>query len=406
MPSRLKKQFFYTIIVWTVLLSTVELGFRWLFYSQTKGFHTSLSVQGNTIQEGDSTLVFKNRPFYLDFDRKFQYNEVSMKVEPGNVSMPAKANNEFWVLLLGGSAMEGMGSNKDGEWLDITGQADYPWNESIPYYLEKYLHKVYPEKKVKVFNTAASSYTLGQSFLRYRELAKKFDFDFVVSLDGQNDPPALQNGETSIDYMKKDWEKRPSKSFPASWLLFLTQRSAAVYQLKQQFFHWRINRRSEKNIEDSFPRRKFWENQPILAFNTGKNDEGVDRAVASYFSSLEQFDRELRSEQKNHLFLLQPHILFRDSTRVGKKERAVLSYFSAYNNDPVKNNFLIKQRDEWRKRFGATDSQFVLLSQADTLSEEVFVDYCHFSSSMNQFMARFIGDKIVSQVATSTNQPN
>lgn len=392
-----KKLFFYSIIVWMLILSLLEGGFRWQFRKEHRDFYTKLSIQGATLQMTDSFLVFKNRPLYVDYARRFQYNVESMKTEPKRILMPGKGPNDYWVLLLGGSAMEGMGSNKDGEWLDITGQYDYSWNESISHYLETYLNGSLIGKKVTVFNAASSSYTLAQSMLRYQELSNRYNFDFVVSLDGQNDPPALNKGETSLQYIKKDWEDRPSNHFPASWLVFLTQRSAMVYQLKQQFYHWRTTNKKRRNAEKNFPRREFWARQPIDTFSVSQHLERVDQAVDSYFKTLNEFAEYLNKNNQSFVLMLQPHLIFRDSTVTGTGERAVLSYFSHYNNDSIKNGFLLQQRKTWKERFPTNDGNFLLVDTADRLGEEVFVDYCHFTPSMNKFMARFIGEKILAK---------
>jgi hypothetical protein len=83
------------------------------------------------------------------------------------------------------------------------------------------------------------------------------------------------------------------------------------------------------------------------------------------------------------------------------RERAVLSYYSNSKNDAVVTTFLIKQRQRWKQTFSANDSNFISLQIADTLSEEVFVDYCHYSPAMNKFMAGFLGEKVLNLVGLS-----
>src|ERR1700735_4062734 len=105
--------------------------FSWRF----RGLGTSVYVQGSPIQEADSASVYNNRAFYVDFEKGFQYNELGMKSACGDYRMPVKAGGDLWVLLLGGSAMEGMGSNKDGAWFDMTNIGDHPYEETIAFFL-------------------------------------------------------------------------------------------------------------------------------------------------------------------------------------------------------------------------------------------------------------------------------
>lgn len=395
-----KKHFFYSIIVWATILSLLEGGFRWWFFSQTRGLNTKLSIQGGTIQTDDSLLIFKNRPYYVDFSGKFQFNEESMKSAPGSFEMPKKNQEDYWIFLFGGSAMEGMGSNKDGEWLNITGQTDYRWDESISYYLQEYLREKLANKNVKVFNAAGSSYTIDQSFLRYKELAKKYQIDFVVSMDGQNDPPFLDPQQSSRQYMEQDWENRPSNKFPANLLLYLTQRSAFIYQIKQQYYKWKVDRKLSKINEDSFPSRKYWQGQKIETIKADQQNEGVKRAVDAYYSTLKTFSSHLDTNRQPHLLLLQPHLLFRKTGLAVGYERALLAYFNKHYNDPIKNSFLIKQQEIWKQENWGKDSTLVNLDFINTYTKEVFVDYCHFTPAINKFMATFIGERILKQISS------
>jgi hypothetical protein len=172
-----KKLLLFSLITIVLVLLALELVFRIVFAVEHRGYHTSVYVQGNTLQMSDSLLVFKNRPFYLDYYRRFQFNEEGMRSMPGDVFMPQKGPNDFWVFLLGGSTMEGIGSNKDGEWLDITGVMDYRPSETIAAHLQNILQSKMPGKNVRVFNAAMSGGATWQSMLRYRQLAAKYTMD-------------------------------------------------------------------------------------------------------------------------------------------------------------------------------------------------------------------------------------
>lgn len=117
-----KRKLLFGLVAVFLLFLLLEIIARGVFYFRFNKLTTSLGIQGNSLQMNDSQLVFRNRPLYVDYHFKYQNNEEGFKSAPGETEMPVKGENEVWVFLFGASAMEGMGSNKDGEWLDITGQ--------------------------------------------------------------------------------------------------------------------------------------------------------------------------------------------------------------------------------------------------------------------------------------------
>ena len=98
------KLILYSLLVCGIFLLGLESAFRIYFWSEIKHFHSSVYIQGNTIQMDDSVLVFRNRPFYLDHDRRFQHNEKGMRSQPGDVWMPKKDSGDYWVFLFGASS--------------------------------------------------------------------------------------------------------------------------------------------------------------------------------------------------------------------------------------------------------------------------------------------------------------
>ncbi len=362
-----------------------------------KNFHSSVYIQGNTIQMDDSALVFRNRPFYLDYDRRFQHNEKGMRSQPGDVWMPKKDSNDYWVFFFGASSLEGMGSNKDGEWLDITGVTDYRYNENIAFYLQQYLQEKMPGKKVRVFNAANTSYTIEQSYLRYLQLSGQYKMDWVVSMDGQNNPPVLSPGINVLDEVKKDWQQNPSRKFPINLVISLTSHSAFINAFKQFLFHNKQSARLTSNFKNNFPRREYWmkNNSPSLQFK--KPDDSTGLAVELFYRQLLQFDSSLTARNQKHLLIVQPHLLFRDTATMNETEKALLNYYRFAYNNPSANTFLTQLREEFPKKVGSSNTSVQLLKQTDTLGSQVFVDYCHFTSTANRFIAQHIMQYILAE---------
>lgn len=379
----------FSIISLLLALLLLEAVFRIIFAIEYKGYDTSVYVQGNTLQMSDSALVFRNRPFYLDYNKRFQFNEEGLKSRPGDVHMPVKKPGDFWVFLFGGSAMEGTGSNKDGEWLDITGITDHTYEATIAAFLEKYLQQSMPGKKVRVFNAANTGFAICQSMLQYERLSGKYQMDWVVSMDGENEPPTLQPGENVMARVKEQWQNSPLFNFPLNVIISVTSHSALFNKMKQALFHFRLSRRLESNKEHDFPARREWLAKPSpLKFASG--DSAVNLAVNTFYNQLTRFDSLLTARQQRHLLYIQPHLAFRDSAYMSQSEKALLNYYTATYNDPFNNAFKRSVHNQFK------DAEHVhSLAQMRTWKEEVFVDYCHFTKQANEMIAKLIAEDIV-----------
>ena len=385
-----KKLFMFSIITIVLVLVVLELVFRIVFAIEYRGYHTSVFVQGNTLQMDDSALVFKNRPFYLDYYRRFQFNEEGMRSMPGDVFMPKKGPDDFWVFLFGGSAMEGVGSNKDGQWLDITGVMDYRPNETIAGYLQKILQQQMPGKKVRVFNAAASGTTIWQSMLRYKELAAKYQIDWAVSMDGENEPPVLKE-QSAHEFIKERWRTNALFKFPLNAIITVTSHSAFINKMKQGLFDYKLSRRLKRNKQEHYPVRASWSSRQTGTLKFAAPDAGTEKAAQEFYRDLRQFDSVLTANHQPHLLYIQPHLAFRDTSRMNTTERALYNYYLTTYNDPFNNSF--KQRLHSGK--DSLPAAARTLAQLHTWSRPAFVDYCHFTREANEYVAQLIAMEIL-----------
>ena len=391
-----KKLIAFSIITLLFIFLVIEIIFRIFFFIQYKNYHTSIYTQGNTIQKSDTGLIFKNRPFYLDFEKKHQYNEEGMKSEPGEVFMPEKKEDDFWVFLLGGSAMEGMGSNKNGEWFDITGAEDYPANQTIASILEKKLQVALPSKRVKVFNAANSAYCISQVIKRYQKLNTKYKADWIVSLDGNNEPVFTSEDSSVWDLMNREWKDNPTFKFPLKYVIPFTSHSAFINQLKQSLYHFKLSRRLKKNKETNFPSLLKWSTvkDQSLLYST---DSFLARKMAdTFYYYLNKFDTILNNNNQHHLLLIQPHLSLRDATVMNTTEKALFNYYCHSSNNPVFNTY-------YRKIYSLYDSleknknTIRLLQDMHFMKEQLFLDYCHFTPAANEYLASYIADIITNK---------
>jgi hypothetical protein len=229
--------------------------------------------------------------------------------------------------------------------------------------------------------------------------------DWVVSMDGQNNPPVLSPGINVLDEVKKDWQNNPSRKFPINLVISLTSHSAFINAFKQFLFHNKQSARLTTNAKNNFPRREYWmkNNSPSLQFK--KPDDSTGLAVELFYRQLLQFDSTLTARNQKHLLLVQPHLIFRATLLMNETEKALLNYYrNAYNN-PSANTFLKQLREEFSNKIRSHHTSVQLLNQADTLRTQVFVDYCHFTITANQFIAHHIMQHIIAESRPSRQEP-
>jgi hypothetical protein len=388
------KLFKFAIITILLILVLLEISFRVVFFFQNNHLHNSISIQGSPLQIPDDTLIFKNSPFYLDYYNRFQHNEEGMKSAPGDEFIPLKKPGDFWVLLTGGSAMEGMGSNRNGDWFDITGVDDHPYNLSISAYLQKKLQDQMPGRKVKVFNGAFSSSVLFQSYRRYLQLEKKLKPDWVISMDGMNDPSVLKNNETVEQYIQNDWDNFPQFHYPLKLIIPITSHSALFNFIKQKIFAFKHQLRANAAVKGNFPVRTKWANSQVPPVKPSILTADIKRAADRFSNMLLTYDSTLTAAHRKHLLLLQPHMFLRDTLQLTEVEKAVNHYYRSDDREKDKQAFLA----EIYSRFSndSAHTAIIPMTAVHHWNGFVFVDYCHFSDEATLKIANEIAAYMLS----------
>lgn len=383
--SRAKLLRFSAVTVLLALLAAEGIA-RLLFAVRYRGLGTSVFIQGSPLQEADPESVFNNRAYYVDFNKDWQYNELGMKSACGDYRMPEKKGSELWVLLLGGSAMEGMGSNKEGAWLDITGITDHPYDETIAYYLQNGLQWKYPGRKVRVFNAAVSGFTLEQVKAKYRQLSRRYTFDWVVSMDGVNECDTLDAGTEDEEraFSRAYWTSFPFHRWPLKGIVPITQHSAFFNWLKQEVYHFRMDGRLYRDSANGYPQRRYWAGQGTVPLRTAQGDVRVHQSVQAFLREERGFAGELEGAGKHYLLLVQPYLAFRDPTVMSREEIALDHYLRVAMNDGYKNEFLRRVYDSVEN---AGNLRIQDMSGVLKWPGWVFVDYCHFTRAANERIA-------------------
>ncbi len=388
-----KKKLFFSLFILGILFLFTEWISQRICHARFTLHHTKIGIQGNSRWIDDPVLIWSNRPFYLEFDQSSQYNDHGMRVATGDVFMPPKTKEDFWVFLLGGSAMAGMGSAQGGDWLKITGISTHSIENSIDGQLEEILQKALPQKKVRVFNASVASSTLIQSKLRYEYILRHLKPDWVISMDGMNDLGSLPEGETSYQWHRKNWAANKVHHFPFAQGRFLMRNSALFYLLGEYLFFRSGIIRTPLNSDQDKDIFKYWLNQKTPTVNPSSSSPNPvrERAVQDFLRNLELFHQTLKYDKQKHLLLVQPCLNLRNPKKVKGVEKALYNYLNS-NSHP----FLDSVHQFVQKKYANTP-QVQSMDQVHQWEEWVFVDYCHFTKQANQRIAEELKAFILSK---------
>ncbi len=362
-----------------------EAASRIICHLRFSPYHTHFSVMGNGRWADSDFTVWTNRPRFLEHTLQSQYNDLGFRVAPGDVTMPEKGADDFWVILLGGSTVGGMGSSQNRDWLKITGVGTHPIDESIDGYLESILRQGFPTKNVRVFNAAISSARALQSRLRYKEL-RRLRPDWVVSIDGVND--RLGEGKTTQEVIEEYWANHRFKRFPYREFRAAMRNSALLFLIgeyvyaKSGLIQTPVTSRQDEDVY------RKWLRVPVATNPAPPTDEHTVRSQRALLAHLRGLDRDLNADGVPHLLLVQPHLSLRDTSRLFGVEKAV---YNCYMARSAQNGFLLGAHQSLPvgKRIRSMESMH-------GWSGQVFVDYCHFTREANKRVAEEIGRHIMS----------
>lgn len=392
------RKLLFGLLVMLILLLLMEVSGRIAFFFKFRNINTSLSVQGNALQQRDPSLIFRNRPFYTDYKFGFQNNEEGLKSKPGDTEMPAKTDADYWVFLFGASAMEGMGSNKDGEWLDITGIRDRPYEASIAFLLQQQLQKKMPDKKISIFSAANSGFSILQSQLQYQRLKTRYAIDFVISMDGVNEPLIQNNSPSVKELIQANWNAAPVHHAPLRYIIPFTKNSALLYWMKQGLFESKMSARLRKALKNDYPKRKEWLNKQGTTAWADSSSAITRNTLDSFLHYLLAFDQQLIEDKIPHFLFIQPHLILKQPDLLTMTEKALLHYYQSGDNNNAYFNAYLKKMHNYADTVSSKTIRSLGFMHYNKF--ETFVDYCHFSSQANQQLADFFAEQIYQNVAT------
>ncbi len=382
-------------LVVLVALMVFETASRVIAWQRLAPYGTSIRIQGDSRWIADPIRLWRNRPFYLEYDHSAQYNDVGMRVAAGDTVMPEKGVDDFWVFCLGGSTMAGVGASQQGAWLEISGVSSHDIEHAIDGLLQAQLQSALPDKRVRVFNAAVSAHALAQSQWTYEAL-KHLEPDWVVSMDGVNDPTSLQDGESTPNWLADKWRRHPINRFPFRHARLLMRNSAFGFLVGESvFYRTGLIRNPRHSRQDPAVVREWLARPPTPDRDAigAELDAGPARAVERYLSRLGDFHRQLSTDGQKHLLVVQPFLGLRDTDRLGDTEQALYNYAKA-TQAPALGRFMGAIHQGVEAAY-PDHPNIVSTSALHASPEWIFVDYCHLTRDANRLVANALSESIL-----------
>ncbi len=341
--------------------------------------HTSFSIQAQGMWINDDELIYDSRPNYLFYNELARFNEDALRVDLNEIEIPVKQKGETWILLIGGSSMLGNGANRDNNWRTISQQEDHGKSTSIDGYLEQILNK--KEKgKYRVFNAAVAGYKAWQAFEKAKRLMNKYSFDWVISMDGMNEPKILSSRQSVKSFTKEEWSQHITQNPPLATQISWMKNSALVYSA----FKWKYEKNEEELKETEANHRNSFIQKCINTRGETKylkDNQNSQYAALSFFKTIEEEDQHFTNKKIKHLHFIQPHLSLRNKLKADSLEIAVLGNFYKVQKDTA--NSFMKIISEWKP----SSPTIMNLNEMHELNFWVFVDYCHFTKEANHYIA-------------------
>lgn len=304
-----------------------------------------------------------------------------------------KDSGVFRIFVMGGSTAYGLGS------LSSFGQERYSVvtnEETIDYYLEDYLKRKFPGRRIEVVNAAITSHYSHHHLIYLNQTILKYDPDMVIFIDGFNDYfPYTKGFDQFADYAYQErahlFMGEPSVE---AWLKY----SGWWLFRKSHFIH--LTAKTLRPLGVAFSR---------IGFQRQRID--VEAAVANlrenagqnFVKMVERNGLILKSEHVVPVFALQPEIAFYQSKKLSALEERIFKEMDAHwqeNFVQFKNKarpLVTKYLEESTAKTGAV---FVDLTDIyGGVAGDVYTDYCHLTPLGNQRLAEVLGDRVAPHIS-------
>jgi len=300
-----------------------------------------------------------------------------------------KGPGTYRIFIMGGSTAYGLRS------LSKYGQNKYSVirnDETIDYYLERYLNRKTPYNRIEVINAAITSHQSNHHLIYLNQTILKYNPDMVIFIDGYNDYYSYQ----------KDFDQFRDYAYKERTHRFMAEPTVGAWL---NYTEWWLFRKSHfihvaaKSIRPLWLRiRKIGRERPRINVDTALSNLRIN-AKANFIKMVERNALILRHENIVPVFTLQPELVFRQGKLLTEMEKHI---FKEMDTHWQKNYVEFKNKArpiiiEYLEKATAQTAAFFfdLTDIFGGMEEDAYTDYTHLTPMANKWLAEYLGARIL-----------
>lgn len=276
-----KKQFFLYLLLFLILIVTIESGIRIYdhYYPSCSFFDSDVFLEMDdnlkrTICHDNSKLKWSIIPLRLEPNQNFETLNVN---SDGFRGPELQENSKYRIFIVGGSTVFGVGATSD--------------NHTIPGYLQQFFDKQFPDEDIEIINAGIpKAYSSTEAEFIKNSLVN-YNPDLIVIYDGWND----------LNHSYKQFESIDSS--PTDELIRMINRSDYLTPkvLIQQYFNYQRTSTNIMDFDSSYISEKanLWKNN---LEETCKNSEVQNLKTVIILQPLLGTGNKILSEEEMHYY--------------------------------------------------------------------------------------------------------
>lgn len=352
----------------------LEVG-SFIYFSTIKGYRSLETVRR---YEYDAYRGYRLRPHYKD--NGTEHNAQGFRRSKSVTQK--KHNGMYRIILMGGSTAYGMPAS------GVFGTYPISNNETIDYYLELFLNKVWGQQLFEVINAAVPGYSTHQHLIYLNQELLAYGPDMVIFLDGHNDHYILDKNhkQFQVNYRTDHIQE---KNNPTA--LGVSEHLLSYLATKSWF---------GLGLMISLERIGSWKAVKVHANKLAGNIEHYEEiAEETVLKMIKRNVLILKDERIIPVVLLQPELALFQEKRLTAAEQELLEIELRYRQEGYR-----ELLDDVNKKASrmisllAKEYQFFFLDLRNVfkdLKEEAYIDYIHLSPAGARHLAEHVGRKII-----------
>jgi lysophospholipase L1-like esterase len=366
-PLNLIASIFISILI-------LEVG-SFIYFSTIKGYRSLETVRR---YEYDAYRGYRLRPHYKD--NGTEHNAQGFRRSKSVTQK--KHNGMYRIILMGGSTAYGMPAS------GVFGTYPISNNETIDYYLELFLNKVWGQQLFEVINAAVPGYWTHQHLIYLNQELLAYGPDMVIFLDGHNDHYILDKNhkQFQVNYRTDHIQEMNNPT-----ALGVSEHLLSYLATKSWF---------GLGLMISLERIGSWKAVKVHGNKfAGNIDHYEEIAEETVLKMIKRNVLILKDERIIPVVLLQPELALFQEKRFTTAEKELLEIELRYRQEGYQEllDGLNKKASRMISLL-AKEYQFFFLDLRNVfkdLKEEAYIDYIHLSPAGARHLAEHVGRKII-----------